>query len=211
MRQVYFYDKRWPARGSAVIPQSIWQAVKVCTDEGDYAIITGGLSAENLNTWIDAGLDYAKEKYPKLNLVTDKIASDENQQVAYTKALELITAYPDLKGIVGMSTPAPIGAAQAVQEKGLQDKIAVVGTILPNDGKPFMEDGSLDFGCLYDPTGFMYATVYLAWQKWLGNDITDGMEIPNLGINVTIEGNGRTMVYAPPQSFTKDNINDFNF
>ena len=37
---------------------------KMGTDAGEYAIITGGLSAANLNSWIDYGLKYAKEKYP---------------------------------------------------------------------------------------------------------------------------------------------------
>ena len=141
--------------------------------------------------------------------MTDPVPCDEKQQQAYTKAQELIQAYPDLKGIVGISTPAPIGAAQAVQEKGLQDKIAVVGTVCPNDAKPFMEDGSLDSGYLYDPTGFMNATVYLAWQKALGNEVTDQMEIPNTGEKVTV--NGSDVTYAPPLKFTKDNVNDYNF
>jgi len=193
--------------------QAIWDGLveAMGTDEGDYAIITGGLSAENLNSWINAGMEYAKEKYPNLNLVTDIIASDEKQQMAYTKALELIKSYPDLKGIIGISTPAPIGAAQAVQEKGLQDKIAVVGTVVPNDAGPFIEDGSLDSGYLYDPTGFMYATCYLAWQVSLGNEIKDQMEIPNLDQKVTVSEDGKNVTFAPPLRFTKDNINDYDF
>ena len=192
--------------------KAIWDGLaEAMGTEGDYAIITGGLSAENLNSWINAGMDYAKEKYPNLNLVTDIIPCDEKQQTAYTKALELIKSYPDLKGIVGISTPAPIGAAQAVQEKGLQDKIAVVGTVVPNDAKPFLEDGSLDSGYLYDPTGFMYATTYLAWQKSLGNEITDQMESPNIGQKVTVSEDGKSITYAPPLKFTKENVNDYDF
>ena len=192
--------------------QAIWDGlVNAMGDSGDYAVITGGLSAENLNTWIDAGMSYAKEKYPNLNLVTDIIPCDEKQQEAYAKAQELIKAYPNLKGIVGISTPAPIGAAQAVQEKELQDKIAVVGTICPNDGNAFLKDGSLDSGYLYDPTNFMYATVYLAWQKYQGVEITDGMEIPNINQKITTEDNGRSITFAPPLEFTEENVDDFDF
>ena len=128
-------------------------------DKGDYAIITGGLSAANLNGWIDAGLAYAKTKYPKLHLVTDKVPSDEKQQIAYQKALDLIKAYPKLKGIIGVSTPSPLGAAQAVQEKGLKSKIAVVGTALPTDSRPYLEDGSLRVATLWDPGKLGYLTV----------------------------------------------------
>ncbi len=33
------------------------------TDEGEYAIVTGYLTAANLNTWINYGVEYAKEKH----------------------------------------------------------------------------------------------------------------------------------------------------
>ncbi|MCM8922422.1 MAG: substrate-binding domain-containing protein, partial [Candidatus Thiodiazotropha sp.] len=117
--------------------QHIWDLlVEQMGDTGDYAIVTGGLSAANLNRWIDASLNYAKKKYPGLNLVTTRVPTDEKQQVAYQKTLDLIKAYPNLKGIIGISTPAPLGAAQAVQEKGMIDSIAVVGTSLPTDSGP---------------------------------------------------------------------------
>lgn len=114
--------------------QHIWDLlVKEMGESGDYAVVTGGLSAANLNSWIDAGLSYAKTRYPSLHLVTDKVPSDEKQQLAYQKTLDLIKAYPSLKGVIGVSTPAPLGAAQAVQEKGMSGSIAVVGTALPTD------------------------------------------------------------------------------
>lgn len=178
------------------------------TDKAEYAIITGGLAAANLNTWINYGLEYAKTKYPNLKLVTDKIPSDEKQQVAYEKALELIKAYPNLKGIIGISSPAPIGAAQAVQEKKLQDKITVVGTALPKSSKPYLMDGSLKAATLWDPRKLGYLTVYLLKAKLDSKPITDGMEVPNVG---KIRVNGKTVIMGPPTDFTKDNVDQFDF
>lgn len=191
--------------------QQIWDSLvkNMGTEEGDYAIITGGLSAANLNGWIDAGLKYAKEKYPKLKLVTDKVPSDEKQQVAYQKALELIKAYPNLKGIIGMSTPAPLGAAQAVQEKGLQAKIAVVGTGLPTDSKPFLADGSLKVATLWDPGQLGYLTVALAKMKLEKKEIKDGMDVPNVG-KIMVK-DGKTIIMGPPTDFTKENADKFKF
>ena len=60
--------------------------------------LTGGLAAANLNTWIDYGLAYAKEKYPNLKLVTERIPTDEKQQEAYRKTLDLLRAYPEPQG-----------------------------------------------------------------------------------------------------------------
>lgn len=179
-------------------------------DSGQYAILTGGLSAANLNGWIDYGLLYAKEKYPNLELVTTRIPTDEKQQVAYSKTLDLIKAYPNLKGIVGFSTPTPIGAAQAVQEKGLSNKIVVVGNGLPTDGGPYLEDGSLDVSTLWDPGKLGYLTVYLANELLKGNHPVNNMEVPNVG-NITVWDDGRTVVMGPPTDFTKENYKSFAF
>ncbi len=178
------------------------------TDSGNYAIITGGLSAANLNTWIDIGAEYAKTKYPNLKLVTEKIGSDESADIAYQKALDLIKTYPDLIGILGYSTPAPLGIAKAVQEKGMQDKIAVIGTAMPTDSKPYLQDGSLDASLLWDPATLGYLTVYLAKAVLDGTPVTDGMDVPNVGKIVV---SGKDVVMGPPAVFTKENVDNYPF
>jgi len=183
---------------------------KMGTDKAEYVIITGGLSAANLNLWIDNGLEYAKTKYPNLKLVTDRVPSDEKQQVAYQKALELIKAYPNIKGILGISSPAPIGAAQAIQEKGLKDKIAVVGTALPKDSKPYLDDGSLKVVTAWDPGQLGYLAIFLAKQKLEGKSIADQMEVPNVG-KITVKEDGKTIIMGKPTDFTKENAGNYNF
>ena len=177
---------------------------------GEYAIVTGGLSAANLNTWIDYGLEYAKETYPGLKLVTDRVPTDEKQQVAYQKTLDLIKAYPNLKGIVGVSTPAPLGAAQAVQEKGKKDSIAVVGSSLPTDSGPYLEDGSLRVGTLWDPAKLGYLTVVLAYNYLNGTKPYDGQEIDNVG-KISVWDDNRTVIMGPPADFTKENYASYGF
>lgn len=177
---------------------------------GEYAIVTGGLSAANLNTWIDHGLAYAKVKYPNLKLVTERVPTDEKQQVAYQKTLDLIKAYPNLKGIVGVSTPAPLGAAQAVQEKGKNKSIAVVGSSLPTDSGPYLEDGSLRVGTLWDPAKLGYLTVVLAYNYVNGIKPYNNQEITNVG-NITVWDDNRTVIMGPPTDFTKENYASFAF
>jgi simple sugar transport system substrate-binding protein/rhamnose transport system substrate-binding protein len=183
---------------------------KMGVDSGDYAIVTGGLSAANLNTWIDWAQKEVKEKYPNLKLVTDKIATDEKQQVAYQKTLDLLKAYPNLKGIMAFSTVAPLGAAQAIQEKGLQGKVAVVGTALPTDSKPFLADGSLSSALLWDPGKLGYLTVALAKDLAEGKMPADGQDVPNVG-KIQLKSDNKTVVMGPPTEFTKDNADQYNF
>lgn len=170
------------------------------TDSGDYAIITGGLSAANLNTWIDYGTAYAAEKYPNLNLVTDKIPTDEKQQEAYSKTLDLVKTYPDLKGIIGVSTPAPLGAAQAIREKGLQDQIAVVGTCVKEDCQEFLTDGALDVGCLWNTQRLGFLTVGVAKAMLEGKTLENGMEIEGFGA-LQLKEDGKTVIMGPPDDY----------
>ena len=180
------------------------------TDTGEVAILTGGLSAANLNTWIDAiNLEFT-ENFPNIKLVSDKIATDEKQQVAYQKTNDLIKSYPELKGIVAVSTPAPLGAAQAVQEKGLQDKVAVVGSALPTDSAPYLEDSSLDKAILWEPNKLGFLTVAIAKILVEGGTLSDGMDVEGFG-TITVEEDGKTIIMGPPTDFTKDNAGDYDF
>lgn len=179
------------------------------TDEGEYAIVTGYLTAANLNSWIDYGLAYAAEKYPNLKLVTDPMPSDESAQEAYTQAMALISAYPNLKGILGYSTPAPIGVAMAVQEKGLQDQISVVGTSMPTDSAPYLKDGSLDYGVLWNPADLGKLSVYVAWLTLSGQEV-EGYEVPGVG-PININDDGKTIIMADPSVWTAENVDNYNF
>jgi simple sugar transport system substrate-binding protein/rhamnose transport system substrate-binding protein len=183
---------------------------KMGLDTGEYAIVTGGLSASNLNTWIDWAQKQATEKYPGLKLVTDKVASDEKQQVAYQKTLDLLKAYPNLKGVMAFSTVAPLGAAQAVKEKGLEGKVAVVGTALPTDSKPYLMDGSLSSALLWDPGALGYLTVAMAKDLAEGKMPADGQDVPNVG-KIQVKSDSKTVILGPPTEFTKENADQFKF
>lgn len=180
------------------------------TETGEIAILTGGLSASNLNSWIDAATAELEENYPEIEIVTEKIPTEEKQQVAYQKTLDLIKSYPDLKGILAVSTPAPLGAAQAVQEEGLQDKVSVVGSALPTDSLPYLEDGSLDTAVLWDPSKLGYLTVALSKMLAEGEMPTDGQEIEGVG-EISVKEDGKTVIMGPPADYTKENAADFDF
>lgn len=168
--------------------QHAWdQLVKYMGDSGEYAIFVGGLTVPLHNFWADTGIEYAKTKYPNLKLVTERIPCGEDQELARQKTLELIKAYPNLKGIIGFGSLGPIGAAQALKEKGLTDKIAVVGTVIPSQAAPYLKDGSMKEGLLWNPADAGYGMVWLAKYMLEGNKVTDGMEIPGMG-KITLDG-----------------------
>jgi simple sugar transport system substrate-binding protein len=161
--------------------------VKYMGPKGKYAIFVGGLTVPLHNLWADEGLKYAKQKYPELVLVTDRIPCGEDQELSKQKTLELLKAYPDLTGIIGFGSLGPPGAAQALKEKSLTDKVAVVGTVLPGHAAPYLKDKSMDHGILWDPADAGYAMTWIAKQLVEGKKLTNGMDIPGIG-KVVIEG-----------------------
>lgn len=177
-------------------------------EEGKYAIVTGALTASNLNGWIEAAKKRAEEKYPNIELVTDPVPSDEDQQKAFQQAQNLISAYPDLDGFIGVSTPAPIGIAQAVQQAGKQDEIAVVGTTSPDMAREYLKDGSLDGASMWDPAELGYLAISVAKMVLDGEKPGDGLQVEGFE---QMEIRGSEIIMGPPLDFTADNVDDYNF
>lgn len=169
--------------------QHAWdKMVESMGDSGEYVVFVGSLTVPLHNLWADEGIKYAAEKYPNLKQVTERLPVGEDQELARQKTLELLKAYPNLKGIVGFGSLGPPGAAQAVKELGLEDKVFVGGTVLPGPAAPYLKDGSMKWGILWDPADAGYGMVWLANYLMAGNKVTDGMEIPGMG-KIKLEGN----------------------
>ncbi|MDD3362991.1 MAG: autoinducer 2 ABC transporter substrate-binding protein [Hespellia sp.] len=151
------------------------------TDDAQYAIITGGLSAENLNGWIAAAQAYAEKNYPNLELVADPYPTDEKQDVAYSTTQDVMKAYPDVKGILGFSTPTGPGCGLAIRDLGLQDQVSLVANAMEDDVQDVLSDGSLDEGCLWDCNDLGYLTVCVAKSLLDGNKLEDGMDVDGWG------------------------------
>ncbi len=176
--------------------------------KGKYAIFVGSLTVPLHNLWADVGLKYAAERYPGMELVTERIPCGEDQELSRQRTLELLQAYPDLKGIVGFGSLGPPGAAQAIREKGLVDDIAVVGTVLPGQAAQYLKDGSIDHGILWDPADAGYGMTWLAKYMLDGGKVTDGMEIPGLG---TVSLDGEVVKVNAMIDITAENASEFGF
>ena len=90
------------------------------------AILVTSLDSENQMNEKAAAESVWAEKYPEMNvLVTEVTNSDTAQAASVTNSL--ISAYPELDVIWCLESSAPAGAAQAVMERGAQDKITILG------------------------------------------------------------------------------------
>ena len=173
----------------------IEKLVELMGPSGEYAVITGGEDAPNLNAWIDAGQKYAQLNYPDLTLVSIPIPTEEDEERAYNVTLELLDSFPDLKGILGYSTPTAPGCARAIRERGKQDDIVLVANGVESDCAQYREDGALDCGCLWDCENLGYLTVAAAKYILDGNKIDENFHVDGLE-DVTVSENGHNIYYT---------------
>lgn len=178
--------------------------------EGEYVVFVGSLTVPAHNIWADAGIALAKKKYPGLKMVADRYPASEDQNLARQTALEVITAHPNIKGFLCFGSQGAPGAAQAVREKGLIGKIAVIGTTSPSQAAQYLKDGSFSTSILWDPAEAGYAMTYLAKTVLDGKKASIGpnFDIPTLGKPLAFKGN--TLVYDRPLVVTKDNVNQYS-
>src|SRR5271165_2114009 len=178
--------------------------------EGEYAIYVGSLTVPAHNIWADAALARAKKTYPDLKPIGDRYPVSEDQSAAHQTALDILTAHPDLKGFLCFGSQGAPGAAQAVGEKGLIGKVAVIGTTSPNQAAQYLTDGSMSASILWDPAEAAYAMVYMAKLTLDGKKAMIGpdLDIPTLGKPLAVKGN--TLIYDRPLIVTKDNLDKYN-
>ena len=160
------------------------------------------------NLWVDEGLKYAAATYPDLELVTTRIPCGEDQELSKQKTLELLKTYPDLKGIIGFGSLGPPGAAQALKEKGKIGKVAVVGTVIPGHAAPYLKDGSMTKGILWDPKDAGYSLSWVAKYMLDGGDFSTLTSIPGVG---NVEVLGDVIKVDAMMDITKENADSFGF
>lgn len=178
--------------------------------EGQYAVMVGSLTSASHNEWVDAAIEHQKETYPDMEWVGDKIETTDDTETAYTKTNELLTAFPDLKGIQGSSAVDVVGAGQAVEEAGLEDRIAVVGTSVPSISKDLLDTGAIDMISFWDPADAGYVMNLVAMMILNGEEVEAGLDLGRPGYE-SIEIDGKVIYGSAWVDVTKDNADEYGF
>ncbi|WP_343552024.1 autoinducer 2 ABC transporter substrate-binding protein [Pantoea sp.] len=186
------------------------QFAKHAGGKGEFAIYVGSLTVPAHNTWADAAIKQMKAKYPDMKLVSDRFPVSEDRNASRQKTLELLSTYPDLKGVLAFGSQGGPGAAQALREKGLVGKLTVIGTTSPKESATFLKDGSITESILWSPGEASYAMAYIAKLILDGkrDQIKQGMEIPTLGVPTIT---GQNIIFDKPLTVTKDNYSKYDF
>jgi ABC-type sugar transport system substrate-binding protein len=177
-------------------------------NKGQFAIITATLTAANQNEWIKYIKARLADKYPAISLATIQ-PCDDLQNKAFDQANAILNAYPDVTLIMAISSQAVPAAAEAVKQAGRND-VKVVGLGLPNENKPYVKEGITPSLVLWNTMDLGYLTVQAANAIKAGT-LKPGDATFTAGRLGTLEIKGDNILLGTPFTFTKDNIDKFNF
>jgi rhamnose transport system substrate-binding protein len=176
---------------------------------GQYAIITGSLTASNLNAWLYWMKKQQQEKYPEMQLVA-VVPGNDDQQQAFVEAQSLLQAYPDLRGFIGNSSAAPPAIARAIEQAGLAGQIAIAGLSTPNLMRHYIENKTVKTITLWDPGKLGRLTAAVGAMMLRHEAPRDGMAVPGVG-HIRVFPESRKIIMGSPLDFTRENINQYWF
>lgn len=201
----YFINQATPEGiGNALMDET----ARVMGGRGEFAIITGALSAANQNLWISFMRKRVAEKYPGLKLDTIR-PSDDDRDKAFSETQTLLKVYPKIQVIVGISAPAVPGAGEAVKQSG-RGNVHVIGLSLPNLCKPYVHAGVIEAVVLWNTKDLGYLAVAVPAALVRGT-LRAGQSSFNAGRLGTLKIEGSDIILGAPMFFRKDNIDRFNF
>jgi rhamnose transport system permease protein len=185
------------------------EAARLLGGEGQFAIITGALSAANQNEWIANIRKRLADKYPKLRLATIR-PSDDDRDKAFAETQTIMRVYPAVKLVMAISAPAVPGSAEAVRQANRAGDVRVIGLSLPNINKPYVHGGVVQAVVLWNTRDLGYLTVLSAAQL-VRQAFAPGATAIEAGRLGQIEVRGSEIVLGAPLLMNKGNIDRYDF
>jgi ribose transport system substrate-binding protein len=175
------------------------ELIKLMNNEGEVAVLQGGLGAPNLNDRFKGFERCIKEKAPNIKIVARE---DEQGKIDMTvnKTEALLQAHPNLKAIFGVSAEVCPGAAAALKEQGKAGKIILAGFDDLPDTLTAIRNGTVNF-CIAQRT---YKMGWLSVEKLL--DATDNKPLPkeiDTGVLIITKANADTYMQEMKKEFAK--------
>jgi rhamnose transport system permease protein len=183
-------------------------AGRILGGKGEFAIITASLTAANMIEWQKHIEERRASKYPDIKMA-DLRPCDDLQGKALNETNTILNAYPNVKLIMAICSPAVPGAAEAVKQSGRSD-VKVIGLGLPNENKDYVHQGITESVVLWNTMDLGYLTVYAA-DALCNGTLKPGDESLKSGRLGSIEVAGDNVLLGEPFTFNTSNIDQFDF
>ena len=178
--------------------------------DASVGIVSGAATATNLNTWIGFMKQRAAAKYPKLKLLEPRYAGGSAEQAAQI-ATDLMTAHPDLRGLIAVASTTCPGVGQAIESAGRTGSVVGTGYCSPNTARSYLKSGAMGFTVLWDPAALGYLTVWAGKQLIEHKPFAAENTVPGMAHPVSFDARTGVLLLGPPAVFTKANVDNFDF
>ena len=176
----YVAEGTIPGKRFAFLGQDAYSAGQVAGREiekytggqGKIGVITGVFGAVQHEARMKGALDYLKEKCPEIEVI-GIVENRDQAQIAYSQAMDMMTAHPELK-LVYVTAGGPFGVAQAIQEKGLTGKMGVVAYDHTPENLEYVYSGEIVVAISQDPVGQGFDSLVMLY-----NHLVDGTTYPD--------------------------------
>jgi rhamnose transport system permease protein len=201
----YFVDQATPEGIGNTLTD---EAARLLDGKGEFAIITGALSAANQNEWIANIKERLAAKHPGLTLATIR-PGDDDRDKAFSETQTILKVYPRVRLVMAISAPAVPGAAEAVRQAGRKD-VDVIGLSLPSINKTYIHDGVVQEIVLWNTNDLGYLVVAAGTQLTKGGIPADASSL-NAGRLGQVQIRGSEIVLGIPLIINKGNVETFDF
>jgi ribose/xylose/arabinose/galactoside ABC-type transport system permease subunit/ABC-type sugar transport system substrate-binding protein len=184
------------------------EGARLAGGSGKYAIITASLTDANQNEWIKHIKDRMAAAYPQMQLAAIH-PCDGQRDKAMAEAKNITRAYPDVKVILAICSPAVPGAAEALKQEN-RTNVKLTGLSTPNLNRDYVHQGWVQSIVLWDTKNLGYLTVTAAKAVHDG-ELAPGAKELKAGKLGTLTVAEDQILLGKPFVFTKENIDQFRF
>jgi ABC-type sugar transport system substrate-binding protein len=185
---------------------------------GKWAFLVGNFTQELKMFQFEYMKKYAAKKYPKMQF-TEILECKGDQALINQQTRDLLTKYPDLRGIVSNDGSGPTSIAQTLKDLGKTGKVAVTGLTTPSVAYNLVKSGALPAFYIWDVYALGYRNVAIAWELLHGHDITRATKLPlsdKTEANADIRKNltdvqKLDIVLGKPLRIDASNIDQYNY
>ena len=178
---------------------------------GEIAVLSATSKATNQNLWIEWMKRelMTNPKFKDIKLV--KVAyGDDLPEKSVSEMEDLLTSYPNIKGVIAPTTVGIVAAGKVITTKGLKGKVHLTGLGLPSEMAEYIESGVCEWMYLWNPldVGFLagYTADALVKGKITGK-VNDTFNAGKLGDKKVIaDGDGTQVMLGDPFKFDASNI-----
>ena len=203
-RDVFIQNTPYPAMGKALVDA----IVPITGPNADIAILSSFPDGTIQIALLEAVDEYLKASYPGLKIVTTQYGNSDPAK-SLTAGLNILRAFPSVKGIIAPDGAAIVGAGNAIKQLGLTGKVGASGLGTPNDTRALIKSDDISASVLWDEVEEGEFIMHIARMVHNG-------EVPENG-TITVgpfgerEVKNKVVVFGDPVVFNKANVDQYDF